>query len=142
MGTEAGAGYFQRCNLLWLTVITVSVSYYTWVIFWPQSVPYQSFGPLGLFTKYLVDHYHGLPRHGYWLSWLIHVGESVYALVLCKHKGITDSQAQFLGSYRLSCLLIDQSTKNTIKGDSKIASPLLQVLLSVGSGFGDDLSVF
>ncbi|XP_021482680.1 transmembrane protein 254 isoform X3 [Meriones unguiculatus] len=96
MGTDAGAGYFQRGNLLWFTVITVSVSYYTWVIFWPQSVPYQSFGPLGLFTKYLVDHYHGLLRHGYWLSWLIHVGESVYALVLCKHKGITDSQAQFL----------------------------------------------
>lgn len=96
MGTDAGAGYFQRGSLLWFTVITVSMSYYTWVIFWPQSVPYQSFGPLGLFTKYLVDHYHGLLRHGYWLSWLIHVGESMYALVLCKHKGITDSQAQFL----------------------------------------------
>ncbi|XP_021482678.1 transmembrane protein 254 isoform X1 [Meriones unguiculatus] len=88
--------YFRAARL-WPSLVTaLALGYFAWVIFWPQSVPYQSFGPLGLFTKYLVDHYHGLLRHGYWLSWLIHVGESVYALVLCKHKGITDSQAQFL----------------------------------------------
>ncbi|KAM7336386.1 transmembrane protein 254 isoform X1 [Alexandromys fortis] len=96
MGTAPGAGYFQRGSLFWFTVITVSFSYYTWVVFWPQSVPYQSLGPLGPFTKYLVDHHYTLLRNGYWLTCLIHVGESIYAMVLCKHKGITDGQAQLL----------------------------------------------
>ena len=96
MGTATGAGYFQRGSLFWFTVITVSFGYYTWAVFWPQSIPYQSLGPLGPFTKYLVDHYHTFLRNGYWLAWLIHVGESLYALVLCKRKGITDVQAQLL----------------------------------------------
>lgn len=82
--------------MFWFTVIAVSFSHYTWVVFWPQSVPYQSLGPLGPFTKYLVDHHHTLLRNGYWLAWLVHVGESLYALVLCRRKGITDSQAQLL----------------------------------------------
>lgn len=96
MGTATGASYFQRGSLFWFTVIAVSFSYYTWVVFWPQRIPYQSLGPLGPFTKYLVDHYHTLLRNGYWLAWLVHVGESLYALVLCRRKGITDSQAQLL----------------------------------------------
>ncbi|XP_016872169.1 transmembrane protein 254 isoform X3 [Homo sapiens] len=55
-----------------------------WVVFWPQSIPYQNLGPLGPFTQYLVDHHHTLLCNGYWLAWLIHVGESLYAIVLCK----------------------------------------------------------
>uniref|UniRef100_A0A9L0R257 Transmembrane protein 254 n=1 Tax=Equus caballus TaxID=9796 RepID=A0A9L0R257_HORSE len=67
-----------------------------WVVFWPQSIPYQNLGPLGPFTQYLVDHHHALLRNGYWLAWLIHVGESLCAVVLCKSKGITDGRAQLL----------------------------------------------
>ncbi|XP_021567288.1 transmembrane protein 254 isoform X2 [Carlito syrichta] len=78
------AAYFQRGSLPWLTIIILSFGYYTWVVFWPQSVPYQSLGPLGTFTQYLADHHHTLLRNGYWLAWLIHVGESLYAMVLCK----------------------------------------------------------
>ncbi|XP_007095673.1 transmembrane protein 254 [Panthera tigris] len=97
MGTAAGGkAYFQRCSLLWFTVIILSFGYYTWVVFWPQSIPYQSLGPLGLFSQYLVDHHHTLLRSGYWLAWLIHVGEALYAMVLCKSKGITDGRAQVL----------------------------------------------
>ncbi|XP_075420329.1 transmembrane protein 254-like isoform X3 [Tenrec ecaudatus] len=81
---SAEEAYFQRGSLLWLTVITLSLGYYTWVVFWPQSIPYQSLGPLGLFTQYLVDHHQTLVHNGYWLAWLIHVGESLYAMVLCK----------------------------------------------------------
>ncbi|XP_070925903.1 transmembrane protein 254 isoform X2 [Macaca nemestrina] len=85
MAPAAGAAaYFQRGSLFWFTVITLSFGYYTWVVFWPQSIPYQSLGPLGPFTQYLVDHHHTLLHNGYWLAWLIHVGESLYALVLCK----------------------------------------------------------
>ncbi|XP_044095865.1 transmembrane protein 254 isoform X1 [Neovison vison] len=75
-------------------VLNSSVS--EWVVFWPQSIPYQSLGPLGLFTQYLVDHHHTFLHNGYWLAWLIHVGESLYAMVLCKSKGITDGRAQLL----------------------------------------------
>ncbi|XP_047682215.1 transmembrane protein 254 [Prionailurus viverrinus] len=97
MGTAAGGkAYFQRGSLLWFTVIILSFGYYTWVVFWSQSIPYQSLGPLGLFTQYLVDHHHTLLRSGYWLAWLIHVGEALYAMVLCKSKGITDGRAQVL----------------------------------------------
>ncbi|XP_004390603.1 transmembrane protein 254 [Trichechus manatus latirostris] len=97
MGTAAGeAAYFQRGSLFWFTVIALSMGYYTWVVFWPQSIPYQSLGPLGPLTQYLVDHHHTLMRKGYWLAWLIHVGESLYAMVLCKYKGISNGRAQLL----------------------------------------------
>ncbi|XP_076980885.1 transmembrane protein 254 isoform X6 [Tamandua tetradactyla] len=78
------AAYFQRVSLFWLTVVTLSMGYYTWVVFWPQSIPYQSLGPLGPFTQYLVDHHHTVLHAGFWLAWLIHLGESLYAMVLCK----------------------------------------------------------
>ncbi|XP_004607621.2 transmembrane protein 254 isoform X2 [Sorex araneus] len=98
MGKVAGSdeSFFQRSNLFWCTVIILSFGYYTWVVFWPQSIPYQSLGPLGPFTQHLVDHHPTLLRNGFWLAWLIHVGESLYALVLCKSKGITSVRAQFL----------------------------------------------
>ncbi|XP_062958752.1 transmembrane protein 254 isoform X2 [Cynocephalus volans] len=94
--TVGGAAFFQRANLFWFTVIGLSFGYYTWVIFWPQSIPYQILGPLGSFTQYLLDHHHTLLHNGYWLAWLIHVGESLCAMILCKYKGITNGWAQLL----------------------------------------------
>ncbi|MBZ3891507.1 Transmembrane protein 254 [Sciurus carolinensis] len=77
MATVAGStAYFRKGSLFWFTVITLSFGYYTWVVLWPQSIPYQSLGPLGYFTQYLVNHHHSLLRNGY--------------------KGITDSRAQLL----------------------------------------------
>ncbi|XP_062071112.1 transmembrane protein 254 isoform X1 [Lepus europaeus] len=67
-----------------------------WVVLWPQSIPYESLGLLGSFTQYLVDHHHTLLHYGYWFAWLIHVAESLYAMVLCKYKGITNGRAQLL----------------------------------------------
>ncbi|XP_006154966.1 transmembrane protein 254 isoform X2 [Tupaia chinensis] len=97
MAAAAGdAAYFRTGSLLWFTVITLSFGYYTWVVFWPQSIPYQSLGFLGSFTQYLVDHHSALLRNGFWLAWLIHLGESLYAMVLCKYKGITNGRAQLL----------------------------------------------
>ncbi|XP_006180101.1 transmembrane protein 254 isoform X2 [Camelus dromedarius] len=97
MGKAAGDEmYFQKASPFWVTVITVSVVYYTGAVFWPESIPYQSLGPLGSFTQYLVDHHHTLLHKGYWLAWLIHLGESLYAIVLCKSKGITNSWTQLL----------------------------------------------
>uniref|UniRef100_A0A8C3WZR4 Transmembrane protein 254 n=1 Tax=Catagonus wagneri TaxID=51154 RepID=A0A8C3WZR4_9CETA len=97
MGKAAGdETYFRRSSLFWVTAITVSFSYYTWMVFWPESIPYQSLGPLGPFTRYLLDNHHTLLHNGYWLAWLIHVAETLYAMVLCKSKGITNSCTQLL----------------------------------------------
>ncbi|XP_072484128.1 transmembrane protein 254 isoform X2 [Notamacropus eugenii] len=91
-----GAAYFKRGNSFWFAVIILAFGYYTWVAFWPQSIPYQKLGPLGLFSQYLVDNHLVLIRNGYWLAWLIHVGEAVYAMILCNKKGITNGQARLL----------------------------------------------
>ncbi|XP_016020480.2 transmembrane protein 254 isoform X1 [Rousettus aegyptiacus] len=109
MSSAPGAeAYFRRSSLFWFTVISISFGYYTvkaasgvmalfrWVVFWPQSIPYQSLGLLGSFTQYLVDHHHTVLRNGYWLAWLIHVGEALYSMVLCRSKGITNGRAQLL----------------------------------------------
>ncbi|TKC50307.1 hypothetical protein EI555_019528 [Monodon monoceros] len=77
MGKAGGdETYFQRSSLFWVTVITLSFGYYTWVIFWPEAIPYQSLGPLGPFTQYLLEHHHTLVH-----SW---------------SKGITNSWTQLL----------------------------------------------
>ncbi|XP_077801233.1 transmembrane protein 254 isoform X3 [Macaca mulatta] len=82
--SNAATAYFRPARPLPSLVTVLGLGYFAWVVFWPQSIPYQSLGPLGPFTQYLVDHHHTLLHNGYWLAWLIHVGESLYALVLCK----------------------------------------------------------
>ncbi|KAM8776129.1 transmembrane protein 254 isoform 2-T2 [Rhynchonycteris naso] len=93
---KAATAYFRTARPFPALVTLLGLVYFAWVVFWPQSVPYQSLGPLGPFTQYLVDHHHTLLHNGYWLAWLIHVGESLYAMVLCKSKGITSGRAQLL----------------------------------------------
>uniref|UniRef100_A0ABI7WD60 Transmembrane protein 254 n=1 Tax=Felis catus TaxID=9685 RepID=A0ABI7WD60_FELCA len=76
---------------------TNSFRYYMWVVFWHQSIPYHSLRPLGPFTQYLLDHhYHTLLYNGYWLAWLIHMGQSLNVTVLCKSKTITNACTQLL----------------------------------------------
>ncbi|XP_028915937.1 transmembrane protein 254 isoform X2 [Ornithorhynchus anatinus] len=96
VGVRGGAAYFRRGRLPWFAVIAVSMGYYAWAVFWPQSIPYQKLGPLGSFTQYLADHHHTLLGNGFWLAWMVHILESLYALVLCKQKGITDGRARLL----------------------------------------------
>ncbi|XP_028915934.1 transmembrane protein 254 isoform X1 [Ornithorhynchus anatinus] len=84
VGVRGGAAYFRRGRLPWFAVIAVSMGYYAWAVFWPQSIPYQKLGPLGSFTQYLADHHHTLLGNGFWLAWMVHILESLYALVLCK----------------------------------------------------------
>ncbi|XP_076980881.1 transmembrane protein 254 isoform X2 [Tamandua tetradactyla] len=99
MKSEAGRAtttYFRLARPLPSLVTALALGYCAWVVFWPQSIPYQSLGPLGPFTQYLVDHHHTVLHAGFWLAWLIHLGESLYAMVLCKSKGVTNGQAQLL----------------------------------------------
>ncbi|XP_076980886.1 transmembrane protein 254-like [Tamandua tetradactyla] len=107
MKSEAGRAtttYFRLARPLPSLVTALALGYCAWVVFWPQSIPYQSLGPLGPFTQYLVDPSHRPARCGkencrnsmFWLIWLIHLGESFCAMVLCKSKGVTNGQAQLL----------------------------------------------
>lgn len=153
MGLAIGAKYFQRGSLFWFTVIAISCCYYMWVGCRlasenPLSEPW---APGSLHKVHGGLLYHTSLRSGYWLAWLIHVGEPLMnALVLCKHKRITDSQDRLLwflqtflfGIASLSILLAYRPKHQNPKGESRASSLLLQALLSVGSGFHDDLSVF
>nr|XP_051695524.1 transmembrane protein 254 isoform X2 [Oryctolagus cuniculus] len=88
--------YFRTARPLPSLVTGLGLGYFAWVVLWPHSIPYESLGLLGSFTQYLVDHHHTLLHNGYWFAWMIHVAESLYAMVLCKYKGITNGRAQLL----------------------------------------------
>uniref|UniRef100_A0A8C3X0M6 Transmembrane protein 254 n=1 Tax=Catagonus wagneri TaxID=51154 RepID=A0A8C3X0M6_9CETA len=97
--SEAGgpaSSYFRTASPLPSLITILGLGYFGWMVFWPESIPYQSLGPLGPFTRYLLDNHHTLLHNGYWLAWLIHVAETLYAMVLCKSKGITNSCTQLL----------------------------------------------
>ncbi|KAH0624320.1 hypothetical protein JD844_031682 [Phrynosoma platyrhinos] len=67
-----------------------------WAVFAPATIPYDNLGPLGTFTKYLVENHNTALKIGYLISWLIHIGEALYSYKLCKKKGITNRLTQLL----------------------------------------------
>ncbi|GCC32210.1 transmembrane protein 254 isoform X2 [Chiloscyllium punctatum] len=92
---KVSGAYFRRISLFWIACITLSFGYYTLLMFWPQSIPYQSLGPLGIFSKYLMDNYYTHLYFGYWLAWGLHLAEALYSIKVCSDKGITNVNAQF-----------------------------------------------
>ncbi|KAM3913623.1 transmembrane protein 254 [Leptodactylus fuscus] len=91
-----GAAYFRRVGILWMTFVTVAMSFFTWTVFWPTTVPYEQLGPLGSFTQYMVkNHYSGL-YYGFWVAWTLHVLEALYGVRLLRTKGITDPGIKML----------------------------------------------
>ncbi|KYO27663.1 transmembrane protein 254 [Alligator mississippiensis] len=91
----AGSGrYFQRAGGLPMAVVAVSFGYLACAVFSPTTIPYESLGPLGHLTKYLVDNHHNLLHYGFWLAWGIHGAEALYSVKLCKTKGIIHGPTQ------------------------------------------------
>ncbi|XP_043912219.1 transmembrane protein 254 [Protopterus annectens] len=88
--------YFKLVHPGWVALITLSMGYFTWVVFSPSTVPFDKFGPLGALSKYLVDNYQNANYFGYGLAWAVHALEAVYTIKLCSDKGISDKQAQML----------------------------------------------
>ncbi|KAJ7324388.1 hypothetical protein JRQ81_017408 [Phrynocephalus forsythii] len=82
--TKEGSNYFRRTTPFWMVVILAGMGYYGWVVFAPTTIPYNWLGPLGHFTKYLVENHSLLLKNGYLLAWLVHIGEALYALKICK----------------------------------------------------------
>ncbi|XP_075073237.1 transmembrane protein 254 isoform X2 [Mixophyes fleayi] len=61
MASVGSANYFHRTSLFWMAIITVSMGFFTWTVFWPTQVPYEHLGPLGSIAQYMVkNHYSAL----------------------------------------------------------------------------------
>ncbi|CAI9549883.1 unnamed protein product [Staurois parvus] len=54
MASVGSAAHFQRASLLWMAVITLSMGFFAWTVFWPTKVPYEQLGPLGSFVQFSI----------------------------------------------------------------------------------------
>ncbi|XP_039623932.1 transmembrane protein 254 isoform X1 [Polypterus senegalus] len=90
MATLSSGAYFRRSSFVWILIITLSMGYFTWTVFWPQDVPYERLGPVGAFSKYMVEHHYTLIYRGWWVAWAIHIAEALYSLKVCREKGINN----------------------------------------------------
>ncbi|XP_020373829.1 transmembrane protein 254 isoform X1 [Rhincodon typus] len=100
LADKVSSTYFRRTSFFWVTFVIGSLGYYTLLMFWPQSVPYKSLGPLGNFSKYLVDNYYSHLYVGYWLAWGLHLAEALYSIKICSDKGITNVNVQFKWAFQ------------------------------------------
>ncbi|XP_050982195.1 transmembrane protein 254 isoform X2 [Labeo rohita] len=89
MAKSDSYSYFKRTSLFWLVVVTVYVGFYT-------DVPYGSLGPLGALAKHLVDNHYPLLYYGWFLMWVIHLFESLFAMKICSDKGIDSTSTRLL----------------------------------------------
>ncbi|XP_036430487.1 transmembrane protein 254 [Colossoma macropomum] len=96
MAKSDGHAYFRRSSLFWIVTVTLSMSYYTWVVFWPHQVPYDSLGPLGALSKHLVNEHYSIMYKGWWCAWAIHSFEALVALKVCSDKGIDSLSTRLL----------------------------------------------
>ncbi|XP_075697880.1 transmembrane protein 254 [Rhinoderma darwinii] len=94
MASAGTASYFQRAGILWMVVITLSMGFFTWTVFWPAQVPYEQLGPLGSLAQYMVNNHYNALYYGFWSAWAVHIAEALYSLRLCSTKGITNSGAR------------------------------------------------
>ncbi|XP_062831926.1 transmembrane protein 254 isoform X2 [Anolis carolinensis] len=71
--------YFRRPKGYVMLLIAAVMSCYSWAVFAPASIPHDSLGPLGIFTKFLVEKNNVLLKIGYFIHWTIHLGEGTKA---------------------------------------------------------------
>ncbi|XP_028845683.1 transmembrane protein 254 [Denticeps clupeoides] len=96
MAKSDGSAYFRRSSSAWIISITLAVGYYTWIVFWPDTIPYSLLGPFGSLCKHLVVNHYPLMYYGWWLALAIHVAEALFALKLCSDKGVSSVTARSL----------------------------------------------
>ncbi|XP_015279020.1 PREDICTED: transmembrane protein 254-like [Gekko japonicus] len=94
-GSSGSSTYFRRVSPAWMLLVAAGLTYVGWAVFSPATIPYDSLGPLGTFTRCLVENHKALLNVGYAVAWIVHVAETIYALKLCRDKGITDPSTQF-----------------------------------------------
>ncbi|XP_069835375.1 transmembrane protein 254 isoform X2 [Dendropsophus ebraccatus] len=64
MASAGSASYFQRTGILWMALISLSMGFFTWTVFWPTQVPYEQLGPLGSLAQYMVKNHYSLLYYG------------------------------------------------------------------------------
>nr|XP_055025682.1 transmembrane protein 254 [Misgurnus anguillicaudatus] len=96
MAESDGRAYFRRSSLFWIITVTLSICFFTWVVFWPQDVPYDSLGPLGALAKHFVDYHYSVIYYGWFLTWVVHLFEACFALKVCSEKGIDSTSTRLM----------------------------------------------
>ncbi|XP_030298840.1 transmembrane protein 254 [Sparus aurata] len=96
MAKSDGSAFFKRTSLFWIVTVTLSVGYFTLIVFAPETIPYHYLGAFGTFCRYLVDNYADLMYKGWWATVAIHLYEAYVALKMCSKKGINDTTTRCL----------------------------------------------
>ncbi|XP_041645838.1 transmembrane protein 254 [Cheilinus undulatus] len=96
MAKSDGCDYFKRTSLFWIVLVTFGVGHFSCMVFIPEKIPFQYFGPYGTFCKYLVDNHADLLYKGWWAAFVVHVFEAIVALRVCRNKGITNTTTRCL----------------------------------------------
>uniref|UniRef100_A0A3P9K8F8 Transmembrane protein 254 n=2 Tax=Oryzias latipes TaxID=8090 RepID=A0A3P9K8F8_ORYLA len=96
MAGADGSAFFRRTSLFWMVTVSLSVAYFTLMVFAPEKIPLQSLGVFGSFCRHLVDNYAGLMHKGWWAAFAIHVFEAIVSLRVCSNKGISNSGVRCL----------------------------------------------
>ena len=96
MAKGDSCSYFRRTSSFWMLVVSIYIILHTWTAFWPQDVPYGLLGPLGALAKYFVDYHYPALYYGWFLMFVIHVCEVLFALKLCSDKGIDSTSTRLL----------------------------------------------
>ncbi|KAF6737399.1 Transmembrane protein 254 [Oryzias melastigma] len=96
MAGADGSAFFRRTSLFWMLTVTLSVAYFTFMVFAPEKIPFQSLGVFGSFCRHLVENYAGLMHKGWWAAFAVHVFEAGVSLRVCSNKGISNSGIRFL----------------------------------------------
>ncbi|KAG7462749.1 hypothetical protein MATL_G00188050 [Megalops atlanticus] len=112
MARSDGCAYFRRASLFWIVTVTLSMGYYTWVVFWPNQLPYERLGPLGSLSKYLVGNHYPVMYYGWWLAWAVHLAEALYSLKVCSNKGVDNMTAR--GLWFLQTFLFGYASLNLL----------------------------
>ncbi|TRZ01633.1 hypothetical protein DNTS_015963 [Danionella cerebrum] len=96
MARSDGSSFFRRSNSFWIVTISLSLAFYTCSVFWPELIPFSSLGPFGALVKHLVDNHYPVLYYGWYLTWIIHLLEALFAMKLCSDKGIHSSSTRLL----------------------------------------------
>uniref|UniRef100_A0A672NW80 Transmembrane protein 254 n=1 Tax=Sinocyclocheilus grahami TaxID=75366 RepID=A0A672NW80_SINGR len=93
MASDSGLFQDSRCN--WFCSDCVFIGF-QWTVFWPRDVPYGLLGPLGALAKHFVDYHYPVVYYGWFLTWVIHLFEALFALKACSDKGIDSTSTRLL----------------------------------------------
>uniref|UniRef100_UPI00358F8564 transmembrane protein 254-like n=1 Tax=Myxine glutinosa TaxID=7769 RepID=UPI00358F8564 len=82
--SRGSSEHFERTSLSWILLVTFFIGLFTVIVVTPDVIRSR-----GTVLTYLVDNHAGSLLVIYILWWMIHVGEGLYSISLCRQKAIT-----------------------------------------------------